>query len=138
MGRNYNDDHYGFLRPLMEKARDDWGLLEVCRQAGCESGRGSIRNWLDGRERSGKQVDEQEEEVKRSLPPHVALSLLPWIGEHYPEEATQLYRELVARQPEPPVTVAQLGAWAAREQRRNEEMLALVRGIREAYRKQDA
>ena len=31
-----------------------------------------------------------------------------------------------------------LWAWAAREQRRNEEMLALVMGIREAYRKQEA
>ena len=61
MGRNYNEDHHGYLRPLMERARDDWGLLEVCRQAGCESSRGSIRNWLDGRVRSGKQGDEQEE-----------------------------------------------------------------------------
>jgi hypothetical protein len=140
MGRNYNEDHHGYLRPLMERARDDWELLEVCRQAGCESSRGSIRNWLDGRVRSGKQGDEQEEHeqeepVKRSLPPHVALSLLRWVGEHYPEEATRLYRELVARRPEPHVT---LWAWAAREQRRNEEMLALVMGIREAYRKQEA
>jgi hypothetical protein len=127
----------------MERARDDWGLLEVCRQAGCESSRGSIRNWLDGRVRSGKQGDEQEEHeqeepVKRSLPPHVALSLLRWVGEHYPEKATQLCRELVARRPEPPLAFAELGAWAAREQRHNEEMLALVRGIREAYRKQKA
>ena len=61
MGRNYNEDHYGFLRPLMERAREDWGLLEVCRQAGCESSRGSIRNWLDGRVRTSKQDDEQEE-----------------------------------------------------------------------------
>jgi hypothetical protein len=35
------------------------------------------------------------------------------------------------------VKLAELEAWAAREQRRNEEMLAPVRGIGEAYRKQE-
>src|SRR5262245_23580098 len=99
MGRNFNTDHYGYLRVLLERARGDWGLSKICREAGCESGRGTIRNWLDGRPRNLRHDEDDKELVKRWLPPHIARPLLRWIGEHYLEEATKLYRELVGRRP---------------------------------------
>ncbi len=75
MGRHYEDDHFWFLKKVVKQASDDviGGLAELCIQAKCESGRASIRSWLDGRKNANG------ENPPRALPLHIAKKLLDWL-----------------------------------------------------------
>jgi hypothetical protein len=85
-GRPLKLDPYLPLKPFMDYAREDnlgtdeepkTGLLEVCRQAGVESGYQSIRDWLDGRN------DRKRSLVPRPLPDVYAVPLMRFLYKRY-------------------------------------------------------
>jgi len=89
MARPMNEDWWWFLRPLVSKAIDEHGLLELCRRAGCEKGRKSIRDWLDGRE------DGEGKLTPRALPEPYAIALMKYLSKRYPEEVRRSRKEVL-------------------------------------------
>jgi hypothetical protein len=87
MARPMNEDWFWFLRPLVEKAIKKYGLLDVCRQAGCVKGRKSIRDWLDGRE------DGESKLTLRALPEPYAIALMQFLTKLYPDDARGLRKQ---------------------------------------------
>ena len=73
-GRPYNEDTYWYLRPLVQQAiGDNGGLDPLCDLVGCQSGRSSIANWLDGRKRK-----RDGKVTLRSLRPQYGVALMDW------------------------------------------------------------
>ena len=91
-GRPAKADIYSWLKPLVTTAINEIGLLELCAKADCVNGRGSIRNWLDGRtDRKGKLTE-------RALPDVIALALMKKLGELYPKTTTEVGNKFLLQQ----------------------------------------